>query len=104
MRPAAACALGAFLCLLGVGCGGANGGWAPTGAAPGSGKTLEELWRAPGDDVAIIPGTKTYVPGDVRVSFIVADSKGRIALAPTARVLVSHALGEPPFRRTTATL
>ena len=28
-----------------------------TSTEPGGGSTLEELWRAPGDDVAVIPGT-----------------------------------------------
>ena len=38
------------------------------GDEPGGGEqTLEELWRAPGDDVAVVPGTSSYEPGRIRV-------------------------------------
>ena len=40
----------ALSCLLLVGCGGSSDDSTPE-AGPGGGKTLEELWRAPGDDV-----------------------------------------------------
>ena len=40
------------------------------------GQTLEELWRAPGDDVAVVSGTANHEPGDVRVSFLVVDAEG----------------------------
>jgi hypothetical protein len=103
MRLAAACLLGALLFVL-PGCGGSDDGGAASGSTSGAGATLEELWRAPGDNVATIDGTKTYVPGDVRVSFIVVDSQGRVALAPTAKVLVARSLDQPPFAETTATL
>jgi hypothetical protein len=103
MRPAAACLLGALLFVLPA-CGGSDDGGAASGPASVAGDTLEELWRAPGDDVAITPGTKTFVPGDVRVSFIVVDSEGRVALAPTAKVLVARGLDQPPFAETTARL
>jgi len=65
MRPAAA--LTVLSCLLfAAGCGGSDDGANATDSAGGS--TLEELWRAPGDDVAVIPGTANHEPGDVRVS------------------------------------
>ena len=75
-----------------------------TAGAPGDGKTLEQLWRAPGDDVAVIAGTQSHEPGDVRVSFLVVDSQGRVSLLPTARVWVSRALDAAPFLESTAQL
>jgi len=101
MRPVAA--LTVLSCLLLVGCG--SGGDATTTAAdPGGGMTLEELWRAPGDDVAIVAGTQNHEPGDVRVSFLVIDSEGRVVTLPTARVWVANALDTPPFLESTAKL
>ena len=97
MRPAAA--LTVLSCLLfAVGCGGSDDGATATDLAGGS--TLEELWRAPGDDVAVIPGTANHEPGDVRVSFLVVDAKGRPVMLPTAKVFVADALDDPPFLET----
>jgi hypothetical protein len=101
MRPAAA--LTVLSCLFLVGCGG-SGGDATKVGDPGGGMTLEALWRAPGDDVAFIPGTETYVPGTVRVSFLVVDSKGRLVTLPSARVFVATALDSAPFLETSAKL
>jgi hypothetical protein len=98
MRPAAA--LTALSCVLLAGCGG-SGGTSAT-AIPGGGKTLEQLWRAPGDDVAVVPGTQNYQPGRVRVSFLVVDTEGRPVVLPTARVWVSEGLHRPPFLETEA--
>jgi hypothetical protein len=103
MRPAAA--LTALSCLLLVaGCGGSVGDPAATATTPGGGSTLEELWREPGDDVAVIPGTENHEPGDVRFSFLVADAEGRVITLPTARVWVASALDAEPFLETTAKL
>ena len=102
MRPAAA--LTVLSCLLLVGCGGSDGDPSATATEPGGGSTLEELWRAPGDDVAVIPGTANHEPGDVRVSFLVVDAEGRVVTLPTARVWVSDALDAPPFLETEAKL
>ena len=66
--------------------------------------TLEELWRAPGDDVAVIPGTENHEPGDVRVSFLVVDAEGRAVTLPTAHVWVAEALDAPPFLESSAKL
>jgi len=97
MRPAAA--LTVLSCLLfAAGCGGSDDGGAATDSAGGS--TLEELWRAPGDDVAVIPGTANHEPGDVRVSFLVVDAKGRPVTLPTAKVFVADALDDHPFLET----
>jgi hypothetical protein len=101
MRPAAA--LTAVSCLLLVGCGGSDGEPATAGA-PGSGETLEELWRAPGDDVAVVAGTENHEPGEVRVSFLVVDGEGRPVTLATARVWVATALEAKPFLETEARL
>ena len=103
MRPAAA--LTVLSCLLVVaGCGGSDGDPTATSTEPGGGSTLEQLWRAPGDDVAVIPGTENYEPGNVRVSFLVADAQGQAVTLPTARVWVANALDARPFLETTAKL
>jgi len=97
MRPAAA--LTVLSCVLLAGCGG-------SGSTPatvlGGGKTLEQLWRAPGDDVAVVSGTQTYQPGRERVSFLVVDTDGRPVVLPTAHVWVSEGLHRPPFLETEA--
>lgn len=102
MRPAAA--LTASLCVLLAGCGESGG----QDASPSSGtlptETLEELWRAPGDDVAIVPGTSDYGPGRNRVSFLVVDKASTLVERPTARVLVARDLKEAPFQQATASL
>ena len=75
-----------------------------TNAEPGGGKTLEELWRAPGDDVAIVAGTSSHEPGEVRVSFLVVDSEGQVVTLPEARVWVGTKLDARPFLESTAKL
>ncbi len=102
-RMRLALALLAAACLLLIGCGGSDED-ADTSAVPGGGKTLEQLWRAPGDDVAIIAGTANHEPGDVRVSFLVVDRAGEVSLLPTARVWVARALEAEPFLESTAQL
>jgi hypothetical protein len=100
VRPVAA--LIAVSCLFLAACGGSGGGASRAGGVPGGGKTLEQLWRDGGDDVAVVPGTDHYVPGDVRVSFLVLDSQGRPVILPTARVWVARGRSEKPFLETTA--
>jgi len=99
MRPAAALTVLSCL-LLAAGCGGSDDGASATATAPGGGMTLEELWRARGDDVAVVPGTENHEPGDVRVSFLVVDSKGRVVTLPTAKVFVANSLDAKPFLET----
>jgi hypothetical protein len=101
MRPVAA--LTVLSCLLVTGCGG-SGAETTTVAGPGEGMTLEELWRAPGDDVAVISGTANHQPGDVRVSFVVVDAEGRVVTLPTARVWVAEELAAQPFLESSAKL
>ena len=74
------------------------------GGVPGGGRTLEQLWRDGGEDVAIVPGTKHYATGNVRVSFLVVDSTGRPLTLPTARVWLATALEAKPFLETEAQL
>jgi hypothetical protein len=102
MRLAAA--LTVLSCLLVAGCGGTGGETSTTAGVPGGGMTLEELWRASGDDVAIVPGTANHEPGDVRVSFLVVDSEGRLITLPTARVWVAKSLDAKPFLESSAKL
>jgi hypothetical protein len=99
MRPAAA-ALTALLCLLLGGCGGSDG----ANVAAADNATLEQLWRASGDDVAIVPGTATHEPGRVRVSFVVIDADGAPVNLPKAKVWLSRGLEERPFLESEAKL
>ena len=84
--------------LLVAGCGGSSGA---AQEEPEDG-TLEALWRAPGDDVAIVPGTADFGPGRVRLTFLVIDDEGRVVTRPTARVWVARGLEQEPFAQTTA--
>lgn len=102
MRPAVASIAAA--CLLLAGCGGSEDGAEGTGSPPGEGRTLEQLWRAPGDDVAVVAGTANHQPGRVRVSFLVVDAEGAVVTLPTARVWVARALESEPFLESTAKL
>jgi hypothetical protein len=97
----AVAALTALSCALFAGCGGSD---ESSSTAPEEGATLEQLWRMPGDDVAVIPGTENHEPGDVRVSFLVVDAENAVVALPTARVWVSRALEEAPFLETEAKL
>lgn len=101
MRPAAALTVAS--CLVLAGCGGSGGGTSEV-ESPGGGETLEQLWRAPGDDVAVVAGTRSHEPGEVRVSFLVVDAEGRPVVLPTARVWVAKSLDATPFLRTEAKL
>ena len=102
MRPAMASIAAA--CLLLAGCGGSEDDSASGDTAPGDARTLEELWRAPGDDVAVVAGTSNHEPGRVRVSFLVLDAEGAVVTLPTARVWVARALEAEPFLESTAKL
>jgi len=108
LRPAAALiALGCIGAL--AGCGGSNskpsadsgGAGATTVSSPA---TLETLWRRPGEDVAIVPGTSDYGPGSNRVSFLIVDKQSHLVERPTAHVWIAHGLKQKPYAETTATL
>jgi hypothetical protein len=96
---AAACVL-----LLGAACGGSGDGPTAADSVPGGGKTLEQLWRAPGDDVAVVAGTANHEPGEVRFSFLVIDAEGQVVTLPTARVWVARELEAKPFLESSAKL
>ena len=88
-------------CLLLTGCGSSE----DEGASASAGtQTLEGLWRSSGDDVAVVPGTSDYEPGNVRFSFVVVDSKGRQVLLPSARIWVASGLEAKPFLISSAKL
>jgi hypothetical protein len=93
----------AVSCLL-VACGGSSDSDSTGSTVPDTPSTLEALWRAPGDDVAIVPGTQTYETGPVRVSFLVVDAEGRPVILPTAKVWLARALEEKPFLESEAKL
>jgi hypothetical protein len=97
-------ALIAVSCLSFAACGGSGGGASMEGGVPGGGRTLEQLWRDGGNGVTMVPGTKHYVPGPVRVSFLVVDTQGRPLTLPTARVWVSRGLDAKPYLETEAQL
>jgi len=93
--------------LTACGGSGSSAGGTTTSAATttaGSADTIEALWRQPGEDVAIIPGTNDYGPGKNRISFLVVDKQSRLIERPTAHVWISRGLKQKPFAETTATL
>jgi hypothetical protein len=95
VRFAAALCLAA--CFIAAGCGGSS-----SAQEEPSAPTLEQLWRAPGEDVAIVPGTADFGPGDVRFTFLVIDGQGRVVTRPAAKVWLARGLKSAPFARTTA--
>jgi hypothetical protein len=105
MRPAAALiAIGCALALAGCGRSGETrerGSTGTTAAPPGS---LEALWRGPGPDVAIVPGTSDFGPGVNRVSFLIVDKQSRLVERPTARVWIARGLRHRPYAKTVARL
>jgi len=104
MRPAAALIAMCFALAI-AGCGGSTsgdskGGQTGTPAAPPG--SLEALWRAQGEDVAIVAGTSDYGPGPNRVSFLIVDRRSRLVATKTAKVWVARGLRQAPFLETTA--
>ena len=69
--------------------------------SPGS---LEALWKQSGQQVALIPGTNDYAPGDLRISFLVVDNRGRLVAPPRARFWIARSLAAKPFQQTVARL
>jgi hypothetical protein len=92
-----AAAVGLAVCLLAAGCGGSSSAQEEPGAL-----TLKSLVDAPGEDVAIVPGSADFGPGPVRLSFLVVNGQGRVVTRPTARVWLSRGLDAQPFQQTTA--
>jgi hypothetical protein len=104
MRPAAAWLLAVVVGVLAAGCGGSDGdGEGGTAEkAPPASETIEALWRAPGEDVAVVAGTSDHRVGKNRVSFLVVDKQGRLVQRPTAHVWLARGLRQAPFQETTA--
>ena len=90
MRYAAALSLVA--CFIAAGCGGSSSAQEEPNAP-----TLEALWRAPGEDVAIVPGAADFGPGTVRLPFLVIDGEGRVVTRPTAKIWIARELKAEPF-------
>lgn len=92
------------LALAGCGSGGGSseGESNETTAAPP--ESLEALWRAPGADVAIVPGTSDFAAGTNRVSFLIVDKQSRLVERPTARVWMARGLQQKPYAQTVARL
>jgi hypothetical protein len=93
-----AAALGLAACSIAAGCGGSSSAQ----EEPDATKTLFALWRAPGEDVAVVPATADFGPGKVRYAFLVVDGRGRVVTRPTARIWVARGRDAKPFARTTA--
>jgi hypothetical protein len=81
----------------------ACGGGGKSGAGPAKG-TLDAILARPGPDVALAQGTSDYAVGQVRVTFLVIDSRAKPVLRSRARVWVGRSLGSPPLLSTEAPL
>ncbi|MDX6412951.1 MAG: hypothetical protein QOH23_361 [Gaiellaceae bacterium] len=84
------------LAALTAGCGSGQRN-APTGS-------LESLWQESAQTVALIPGTNDYSPGDLRISFLVVDNRGKLVAPPTARFWIARSLSARPLQETVARL
>lgn len=89
--------------FLAAGCGGGPGLATSTQPEAPAG-SLEALWRAPGEDVAVTAGALDFAPGTNRFPFLVIDGRARPVERPTARVWVSRGLKQKPFAEATARL
>lgn len=91
----------ASLTALAGGCGSSTSPSERGAPSPGS---LEALWKQSGQQVALIPGTNDYAPGDLRISFLVVDNRGRLVAPPRARFWIARSLASKPFQETVARL
>jgi hypothetical protein len=66
--------------------------------------TLEALWKQPGESVALILGSTDFSTGDVRISFLVVNNRGRVIDSPKARFWIARTIDAVPFRQTVAAL
>ena len=90
----------AVLLFVAAGCGGSSG----ESGGTADGGSLESLWKRPGEDVAVIPGTSDYAPGDVRVSFLVVAGDGKVVQRPRARVWLAPSRTAAPIQEAEARL
>jgi len=84
--------------ILAAGCGGSSH---KSTAAPG---TLAALLARPGPEVALAQGTSDYAAGNVRVAFLVIDSRAKPVSRPHAQVWVGTSLDSRPLLTTEAPL
>ncbi|HEY6068112.1 MAG TPA: hypothetical protein VIU81_05400 [Gaiellaceae bacterium] len=89
------------LLALTAGCGSSSRSSTPGAPGPGS---LDALWKASGERVALIPGDSDFAPGRLRVTFLVVNGQGRVISPPRARVWVARAREDKPFEQTIARL
>ena len=89
------------LIALAAGCGSSTSSSKRGAPKPG---TLEALWRGSGQSVSLIPGTSDYSAGELRVSFLVVDPRGRVIAPPQARVWIARSLQARPFSQALARL
>lgn len=91
----------ALVIVVVTGCGSSGGGSKRGTPKPG---TLDAIWREAGPGVALVPGTSDYAPGNIRISFLVVSSQGRVIERPRARFWIGSARNAVPFAETTAML
>ena len=89
------------LTAVAAGCGSATSCSERGAPSPGS---LGALWKQTKQSVALIPGTGDYSPGDLRISFLVVDNRGRVIAPPRARVWIARSVTSKPFQETVAQL
>jgi hypothetical protein len=99
---AAAVVIGLGVALLAASCGGSSNSTSGATTSGSSEETLEQLWRAPGEDVAVVAGTSDHAVGTNRISFLVVDKQSRLVERPTARVWIARGLEQVPYATTTA--
>jgi len=94
-------ALPAALALIGLvtACGSTSHPVQRSAPKPG---TLEALWKQPGESVALILGSTDFSTGDVRISFLVVNNRGRVIDPPKARFWLARAIAAVPVRQTVA--
>jgi hypothetical protein len=100
VRTALAALLSLFVLAA---CGGGSDDASPP-SNEGNAATLDELWRAPGEDVGITPGSFDHAPGVVRFSFLIIRENGQPVFRPKARFWVARDRESPPFLQTSARL
>jgi len=103
-RPfAAAIVVALGTVFLAASCGGSSGEVSGDTTTTGASRqTLEQLWRAPGEDVAVVAGTSDQAIGPNRISFLVVDKQSRLIDRPTARIWIARGLEQAPYATTTA--
>lgn len=89
------------LTALVAGCGSSTSRSEQGAPSPGS---LAALWKQSQQSLALIPGTNDYSPGDLRISFLVVDNRGRLIAPRRARVWIARSLRSKPFQVTFARL